>query len=155
MTRSGTQYLPQGDIALLHVPGMLIGHRGRPGLFKNGCSPFTSDKWELLPSNRKLKPSSPISGLAAMVGNGQHLHQAVGISVNKVKVKDLEHGTTDVWGKNDACAIWRCANPFQGVEEFAVVTTAQSRLNVFVVSDLLFVFFGGRGVEPKTHFKSA
>jgi hypothetical protein len=36
-----------------------------------------------------------------MVGNGQYLHQPIDFSVNKVKVKDLEHGAANVWCDNE------------------------------------------------------
>ena len=90
-----------------------------------------------------------------MVGNGQYLHQPIDFSVNKVKVKDLEHGASNVWCNNDARSSWRVTNPFQGMSKFGVVTLAQPHLNFFVVCDLFFVFFCGRGVEPIAHFKSA
>jgi hypothetical protein len=90
-----------------------------------------------------------------MVGNGQYLHQPIDFSVNKVKVKDLENDAANVWCDNDAQSSWRSTNPFQGMSKFGVVTRAQPHLNFFVVSDLFFVFFCGRGVEPIPHFKSA
>jgi hypothetical protein len=37
-----------------------------------------------------------------MVGNCQHLHKSIDFAVTKVKVKDLEHGTSNVRGKNNA-----------------------------------------------------
>ena len=90
-----------------------------------------------------------------MVGNGQYLHQPIDFSVNKVKVEYLEYGASNVWCNNDARSSWRSTNPFQGMSKFGVVTLAQPHLNFFVVSDLFFVFFCGRGVEPIPYFKSA
>ena len=46
---------------------------------------------------QKSKPPRPISGLAALMGNGQHLYHPINFTVNNVKVKDLEHGATKVW----------------------------------------------------------
>ena len=37
-----------------------------------------------------------------MVGNGQDLHKSINFAVNKVKVKDLKHDTSNVRGKNNA-----------------------------------------------------
>ena len=37
-----------------------------------------------------------------MRDDGQDLNLAIHCAVNKIKVKDLEHGTPDIWGKNNA-----------------------------------------------------
>ena len=37
-----------------------------------------------------------------MMCNRQHLNQSIGFTINKVKVENLEHGTSNVRGKNNA-----------------------------------------------------
>ncbi len=37
-----------------------------------------------------------------MMGDGQHLNQSIDFAVDEVKVKNLEHGTSNVRGKNNA-----------------------------------------------------
>ena len=49
----------------------------------------------------ELNPSRPVTRLATMMGDGQDLNLTIHRAVNKVKVKDLEHGTPNVWGKNN------------------------------------------------------
>ena len=38
--------------------------------------------------------------------------------------------------------------------KFCVVSPSQSRLYLFIVGNLLFVFFSGLGMEPIAHLKS-
>ena len=37
-----------------------------------------------------------------MMGDGQYLNQSINFAVDKVKVKNLEHGASNVRGKNNA-----------------------------------------------------
>jgi len=37
-----------------------------------------------------------------MMGDSQYLHKSVNLAVNQVKVKNLENGASNVWGKNNA-----------------------------------------------------
>jgi hypothetical protein len=100
-------------------------------------------------------PTHPISRLAAMVGNGQYLNQAIYLASNNVKVKNLEHCASNVGRKDDAGTGRVGAGARQGIQKVIVVASAQPGLSFLVVSHLLFVFFGGLGVEPIAHLKRA
>ena len=90
-----------------------------------------------------------------MVSNCQDLNHSIHFAVDKVKVKHFEHGTPNVRRRNNAKTLRRSTNRSQNTLKFGVVSLAQSRLYLFVVSDLLLVFFGSLRVEPIAHFNSA
>jgi len=37
-----------------------------------------------------------------MMSNGQHLNQSIDFAVDKIKVENLEHGTSNVRGKHNS-----------------------------------------------------
>lgn len=90
-----------------------------------------------------------------MMRDGQYLNRSIDFSVNKVKVKNLEHGASNVGYKNNARLIRRRTNRSQDILKFRVVPPTQSCLYLFIVSDLLFVLFSGLGMKPIGHLKSA
>ena len=102
-----------------------------------------------------LTPRYPIARLATMMGNGQYLYGPNYFTIDDVKVKNLEHRTSNIRRKNNTKAIGRRTNRRQDILEVVVVSTSQSRLYLLVVRDLLFVLLGGLGMEPIFHFKSA
>jgi hypothetical protein len=105
--------------------------------------------------DQALKPARPITRLATMVSNGQYLNKPIDLAVNDVKVKDLEHGASNVWHEDDSRARWGGAGARQGLKKISVIASAQPRFSVFIVGDLLFVFPGGLGVNPIAHLKRA
>lgn len=90
-----------------------------------------------------------------MVGDGKYLNQAIYLTVNNVKVKNLEHRAANVGRKEDAGTGRVGAGARQGTQKIIVIASAQPGLRFLVVGHLLFVFFGGLGVEPIVHLKRA
>ena len=90
-----------------------------------------------------------------MVSDRQDLNQPINFTVNKVKVKYFEHGASNVRRRNNAEAIRCSTNRNQNILKFGVVSPAQSRLYLFIVSDLLFMLFSGLRVEPIVHLNNA
>ncbi len=90
-----------------------------------------------------------------MVSDRQDLNQSINFTVNKVKVKYFEHGTSNVRRRNNAEAIRCSTNRNQNTLKLGVVSPAQPRLYPLVVSDLIFVFLSGFRVEPIAHLNNA
>lgn len=90
-----------------------------------------------------------------MVGDRQHLNLSTDFAIYKVKVENLEHAAPNVGGKDNARSGRRITDHGQNILQFSVVAPSQSCLNFFLVGDLLFVLFGGLGMEPIFHLKSA
>lgn len=88
-----------------------------------------------------------------MVGDGKYLYQSIYLAVNDVKVKNFEHGATNIRCKDDARAGRGGAGARQGIQKVIVAAFAQPGLGFFIVGHLSLVFFGGFGVEPIVHLK--
>ena len=52
-------------------------------------------------------------------------------------------------------AIGRSTNQSHNMLKFGVISPSQSPLYLFIVSDLLFMFFSGLGMEPIAYLKIA
>ena len=81
-----------------------------------------------------------------MMGDSQHLNCVIDFTINEIKVKNLEHCTSNIRGKSKARAIRRSTNPSQDIQKFGVIPFSQPSLNPFIVGDLFFVLFSCLGV---------
>ena len=75
-----------------------------------------------------------------MMGDGQHLHHAADLAVNQVERKNREMQTTDRRSGNQPVPLRRFADNGHDSMEFRVITPAQPRLPIFVISNLFSMF---------------
>lgn len=66
-----------------------------------------------------------------------------------------QHRAANVGREGDAELSGCGVGARQGIQKIIVVASAQPGLRFFIVGHLLFVFFGGLGVEPIVHLKRA
>lgn len=103
----------------------------------------------------ELYPAEPITRLATMVRNRQHLHRARDLAVDDVEMEYLEVDAANFGWLDDARTLRHFASKRQSSLKIRVVTLAQTFLLVLVVGDLLLMFAGRLWMEPIAHLKRA